>query len=173
MSNPIEPFLSQESIQRRVEELGLVLNQEYQNSIPLVIGLLKGVLPFYADLCRQFKGDLEMDFMQVSSYGNSTSSSGKINIVKNHDKSIKGRRVLLVDDIIDTGLTLFEIKEHLLRQGPEDIRLCVLLDKPSRRALPINADYVGFEIPDHFVVGYGLDYQERYRQLPYVGIYKP
>ncbi|MFZ9617645.1 MAG: hypoxanthine phosphoribosyltransferase [Holophagaceae bacterium] len=169
----VKPLMTAEVLQKRVQELGQHLSQVYEGQHPVVLGLLKGVVPFYADLVRAMSIDIEMQFMQVSSYGSGMSSSGKLNIRQDLTASLEHRPVLLVDDIMDTGLTLFEIKEYVLKRGAREVKICTLLDKPSRRQFPLHPDFIGFEIPDHFVVGYGLDYQERFRNLPYIGIYTP
>jgi len=169
----VKPLMTAEVLQKRVQELGQHLSQVYEDQHPVVLGLLKGVVPFYADLVRAMSIDIEMQFMQVSSYGSGMSSSGKLNIRQDLTASLEHRPVLLVDDIMDTGLTLFEIKEYVLKRGAREVKICTLLDKPSRRQFPLHPDFIGFEIPDHFVVGYGLDYQERFRNLPYIGIYTP
>lgn len=169
----VKPLMTAEVLQKRVQELGQHLSQVYEGQHPVVLGLLKGVVPFYADLVRAMSIDIEMQFMQVSSYGAGMSSSGKLNIRQDLTASLEHRPVLLVDDIMDTGLTLFEIKEYVLKRGAREVKICTLLDKPSRRQFPLHPDFIGFEIPDHFVVGYGLDYQERFRNLPYIGIYTP
>jgi len=169
----VKPLMTAEVLQKRVQELGQHLSQLYEGQHPGVLGLLKGVVPFYADLVRAMSIDIEMQFMQVSSYGSGMSSSGKLNIRQDLTASLEHRPVLLVDDIMDTGLTLFEIKEYVLKRGAREVKICTLLDKPSRRQFPLHPDFIGFEIPDHFVVGYGLDYQERFRNLPYIGIYTP
>jgi hypoxanthine phosphoribosyltransferase len=169
----VKPLMTAEVLQKRVQELGQHLSQVYEGQYPVVLGLLKGVVPFYADLVRAMSIDIEMQFMQVSSYGSGMSSSGKLNIRQDLTASLEHRPVLLVDDIMDTGLTLFEIKEYVLKRGAREVKICTLLDKPSRRQFPLHPDFIGFEIPDHFVVGYGLDYQERFRNLPYIGIYTP
>jgi hypoxanthine phosphoribosyltransferase len=165
--------MTAEVIQQRVRELGQQLSQVYDGQNPILLGLLKGVVPFYADLARAMTIDLEMQFLQVSSYGSGTVSSGKLTMLHEFHVPLAQRPVLLVDDIMDTGLTLFEIKEYLLKRGAQSVKICTLLDKPSRRQFPIHPDYTGFQIPDHFVVGYGLDYQERFRNLPFIGIYTP
>jgi len=173
MVTSLKPLMTAEVLHQRVQELGQQLSQAYEGQFPILLGLLKGVVPFYADLARAMTIDLEMQFMHVSSYGTGTTSSGKLNIRQDLSANIEHRSIILVDDIMDTGLTLFEIKEYLLKRGAQEVKICTLLDKPSRRQFPIHPDFIGFEIPDHFVVGYGLDYQERFRNLPYVGIYTP
>ncbi len=173
MDTPIKILMTAEVLKKRVEELGRHLSQTYEGQVPVLVGLLKGAVPFYADLARAMTIALEMQFMQVSSYGAGMKSSGQLKIQQHLTESIEDRQIILVDDIMDTGLTLFEIKEYLIKRGAKDVKICTLLDKPSRRLFPIHPDFIGFEIPDYFVVGYGLDYQERFRNLPYLGIYTP
>lgn len=163
-------LLSTEEIQRRVQELGAQISADYQGQSVLVIGILKGAFVFCADLMRTLSVPAEVDFMAVSSYGQSTESSGVIKIVKDLDAAVEGRHVLLVEDIVDSGLTLRYLREYLSRQNPASLKICVLLDKPSRRKTEVAVDYTGFTIPDEFIVGYGIDYAEQYRHLPYIGI---
>lgn len=174
MKNDIsEILISEEQIQDKVEELGQVLSDYYQDSFPLAIGVLKGAMPFMADLVKRMDIHLEMDFMDVSSYGNSTVSSGEVKIVKDLDTSVEGRDILIIEDIIDSGMTLSYLVELFRHRRAKSIKIVTLLDKPSGRKSDVKADYVGFIVPDAFVVGYGLDYAERYRNLPYVGVLKP
>lgn len=163
-------LLSTEEIQRRVQELGAQISADFQGQSVLVIGILKGAFVFCADLMRTLSVPAEVDFMAVSSYGQSTESSGVIKIVKDLDAAVEGRHVLLVEDIVDSGLTLRYLREYLSRQNPASLKICVLLDKPSRRKTEVAVDYTGFTIPDEFIVGYGIDYAEQYRHLPYIGI---
>ena len=175
MDKDIEKILlSEEQIQARVKELGRMLTQDYADKCPVVIGVLKGVAVFYADMIRQIKVPCEMDFMAISSYSG-TSSTGKVAVKKDIDVDIRGRHVLILEDIYDTGNSLSITLEHLLAKEPASLKVCTLLDKPARRkpGITFQPEYVGFTIPDAFVVGYGLDYNERYRNLPYVGILKP
>jgi hypoxanthine phosphoribosyltransferase len=169
----VDILYSQEQIKNRVKELGLQISRDYQGEELLVIGVLKGAFVFMADLIREIDLPLELDFIGVSSYGASTISSGEVRIIKDLDYSVEGKSVLLVEDIVDTGLTLNYIKEILKKRHPHSVKICCLLDKPSRRKSPIKAEYVGFSIEDHFVVGYGLDYAGRYRNYPAVCILKP
>lgn len=163
-------LLSTEQIETRVRELAEQINRDLDGQPVVVIGILRGAFVFCADLMRKLKGPTEVDFMAVSSYGNATESSGVIKIVKDLDTPVEGRHVLLVEDIVDSGLTLRYLREYLLHQNPASLRIAVLLDKPTRRKTEVAVDYVGFTIPDEFIVGYGIDYAEQYRHLPYIGI---
>jgi len=169
----VDILYSQEQISARVKELGLRISRDYRGEELLVIGVLKGAFVFMADLVREIDLPLELDFISVSSYGASTISSGEVRIIKDLDYSLEGKNVLLVEDIIDTGLTLNYIKEIFKKRNPRSVKICCLLDKPSRRKSPIRAEYAGFSIEDHFVVGYGLDYAGKYRNYPAVCILKP
>ena len=168
-----EVLISHQQIRERTEELGRQITEDYDGKDPLLICILKGGLMFLADLMREVDLPLEIDFIAVSSYGDSTESSGVVRILMDLERNIEGRHVLIVEDIIDTGRTLSYIIENLRTRGPASIKVCTLLDKPARRELEIPIDYVGFTIPDRFVIGYGLDYGEIYRNLPFVGILKP
>lgn len=168
-----EILISEEEIQQKVKELGKLLSEEYANRFPLVIGVLKGAMPFMSDLIKRVDTYLEMDFMDVSSYGNAMVSSGEVKILKDLDTSVEGRDILILEDIIDSGLTLSYLVELFKYRKAKSIKIVTLLDKPTGRKAAIKADYVGFEVPDAFVVGYGLDYQEKYRNLPYIGVLKP
>jgi hypoxanthine phosphoribosyltransferase len=168
-----EVLLSGESIEARVKELGKKLAEDYAELRPLLVCVLKGALIFVADLARAMDIPLEVDFMAVSSYGVSTKSSGVVRILKDLETSIEGRHILIVEDIIDTGLTLNYLVENLKSRKPASIKVCTLLDKPSRRRVQFKPDYCGFEIPDKFVIGYGLDYCEIYRNLSFIGVLKP
>jgi hypoxanthine phosphoribosyltransferase len=174
MNNDIkEILLSEEEIQLKIAELGRVISEDYKDKNPLVICVLKGAAPFMADLIKRVSIFMEMDFMAVSSYGVSTVSSGEVRIIKDLDASVEGRHVLIVEDIIDSGLTLSYILDLLTRRKASSVKIITLLDKPHRRKVDLKPNYCGFLIPDEFVVGYGLDYAERYRNLPYIGILKP
>ncbi|AZB41205.1 hypoxanthine phosphoribosyltransferase [Bacillus sp. FJAT-42376] len=174
MKQDIEKVLvTEEEIQEKVKELGAMLTEEYKDTFPLAIGVLKGALPFMADLLKHIDTYLEMDFMDVSSYGTSMVSSGEVKILKDLDTSVEGRDILIIEDIIDSGLTLSYLVELFRYRKAKSIKIVTLLDKPSGRKADIQADYIGFEVPDAFVVGYGLDYIERYRNLPYIGVLKP
>jgi hypoxanthine phosphoribosyltransferase len=168
-----EILISEEEIQQKVKELGKLLSEEYADRFPLVIGVLKGAMPFMSDLIKRVDTYLEMDFMDVSSYGNAMVSSGEVKILKDLDTSVEGRDILILEDIIDSGLTLSYLVELFKYRKAKSIKIVTLLDKPTGRKASIKADYVGFEVPDAFVVGYGLDYQEKYRNLPYIGVLKP
>jgi hypoxanthine phosphoribosyltransferase len=163
-------LLSAEQIARRVAELAAEIDHDYAGRDPLVIFVMKGALLFVADLLRCMRSDFRIDFMGVSSYGARTQTSGSVRIVADLKTDVRGHDVLLVEDIIDTGLTLTEIVEHLRVRDPASIEICTLLSKPSRRRVEVPARYVGFEIPDEFVVGYGLDFHERYRGLPHIAV---
>ena len=174
LRNDIEKVLiSEEELQAKIVELGNQLTIDYKDKFPLAIGVLKGAMPFMADLLKRVDAHLEMDFMDVSSYGNSTVSSGEVKIVKDLNTSVEGRDILIVEDIIDSGLTLSYLKELFIYRKANSVKIVTLLNKPSGRKVDIEADYIGFDVPDAFVVGYGLDYMEKYRNLPYVGVLKP
>ncbi len=161
-------FLAGDVIQARVAELGAAITRDLAGESAVLVGVLKGAAIFLADLARHIEADCTFDFISVSSYGRGTSSSGQIRLIKDLDEPIEGRNVILVEDILDTGLTLSFLRRMLLHHHPRSLRIAALLDKPERRLQPIEADYVGFRIPDHFVVGYGMDVDERYRNLPVV-----
>ena len=168
-----EILLDADTIDQKVRELGARVANDYAGRDLVLVSILKGALPFLADLMREIPIYCSLDFLEVSSYGAGTSSSGVVRILKDLAKPIEGRDVLVVEDILDTGHTLSYVMEHLRGQHPSSLGLCALLDKPARRVVPITVDYKGFEIPDKFVVGYGLDYAERYRNLPFIGVLKP
>ena len=165
-------LISEEEIKEKITELGATLSEEYKDKNPLVVGILKGALPFMADLLKAMPIYLEYDMMDVSSYGTAMTSSGEVKIVKDLDSSIEGRHVLVVEDIIDTGRTLKYLQDMLIRRNAASVKIVTLLDKPSGRLIDLNVDWKCFDIPDEFVVGYGLDYRENYRNLPYVGVLK-
>ncbi len=165
-------LLTQAQLAAKVAELAEQLRQDYAGKTPVLIGILTGSFVFMTDLIRALAMDLTVDFMAVSSYEDATVSSGKVRLLKDCSHDISGRHVLIVEDIIDTGHTLEHIVQILRNRKPASLRICCLLDKPSRRRTEVAIDYVGFEIPDEFVVGYGLDFAEKYRNLPYVGILK-
>lgn len=169
-------LLSEEALAARVKELAAKITDDYREKLDgkplLVIGMLKGSFIFMSDLVRHIDLHCEIDFMIASSYGNGTESSGVITI-KQDVKDVEGQHVLLVEDIVDSGYTMKCVLEMLKKRNPASLALCSLLDKPSRRQMPVAIDYCGFEIPDEFVVGYGLDYASRYRNLPYIGVLKP
>ncbi|WP_036100441.1 hypoxanthine phosphoribosyltransferase [Listeria riparia] len=174
MHNEIQKVLiSEEEIQDKIAELGKELTAEYEGRFPLVIGVLKGATPFMTDLLKRVDTHLEMDFMDVSSYGNGTVSTGEVKIIKDLNTSVEGRDVLIIEDIIDSGRTLSYLVDLLKYRKAKSVKLVTLLDKPEGRNVEIDADYVGFVVPNEFVVGYGLDFAERYRNLPYIGVLKP
>ena len=167
-------LLTEEQIQARIKELGEILTAEYADKNPIVVGVLKGVVIFYADMIRQIKVPCQLDFMWISSYSG-TNSTGTMRVKQDLSADIKGRHVLILEDIFDTGNSLNYTYNYLLTKEPASLKICTLLDKPERRkeGITLKADYTGFTIPNEFVVGYGLDYNERYRNLPYIGILKP
>lgn len=178
MSNVMEKdidhvLLSEEELKAKIRELGAQISRDYAGKEPLLVSVLRGSYIFMADLTRAIDCMCRVDFMAVSSYGSGTTSSGQVNIIKDLSDSIEGRDIIVVEDILDSGNTLFYLMNVLQARHPASIKLATLLDKPSRRVKPIKADYVGFEVPDKFVVGYGLDYDEKYRNLPYIGVLKP
>jgi hypoxanthine phosphoribosyltransferase len=174
VSDVAEVLLSEEQISAKVAELGAQISSDYEGQELTLVSVLKGSLPFMADLMRRITVPLRIDLMEVSSYGGTaTESSGLVRILKDLSAPIEGRDVLLVEDIIDTGLTLNYLMKYLKGKNPRSIKICTLLDKPARRLVEIQLDYVGFEIPDAFVVGYGLDFGEVYRNLRFVGILRP
>lgn len=174
MHNDIERvLLTEEQLHNRIAELGRQLTEEYDGKNPVFLGVLKGVIMFYADMIRAIPILSQIEFMGVSSYGSGTKSSGHVQVTKDISISLEGRHVIILEDIIDSGVTLKFMKEYLEFRNPASLKICTLLDKPARRKADITADYVGFTIPDEFVVGYGLDYDEQYRNLPYVGVLKP
>ncbi len=168
-----EILIGTEELQAKVAELGRQISEDYRGRNPLLICLLRGAVVFLSDLVRATDIPLEMDFMAISSYGDSTESSGVVRLVMDLKSNITGRNVLIVEDIVDTGHTLAYILDNLRTRRPADVRVCALLSKPSRREAPVEVDYLGFEIPDKFVVGYGLDYAENNRNLPFIGVLKP
>ncbi len=168
-----EVLLDAPTIAAKVADLGATIAADYAGKDPVLVSILKGALPFLADLIRAIPIDLSLDFLEVSSYGHGTESSGVVRILKDLARPIEGRHVLVVEDVIDTGYTLRYVIDHLRQQHPASLRLATLLHKPARRRVDIAIDYLGFEIPDLFVVGYGLDYAERYRNLPFIGVLKP
>ncbi|MOA06088.1 Hypoxanthine-guanine phosphoribosyltransferase [compost metagenome] len=174
MQNDIQSVLyDAQQIGEKVKELGAILSKDFSGRNPLVICVLKGAFIFMSDLVKEITVPLEIDFMAVSSYGQSTKSSGVVKIIKDLDVSVEGRDVLIVEDIIDSGLTLSYLIDVLERRNSKSVTIVTLFDKPARRTVDLQADYTGFTLPDEFVVGYGLDYAEKYRNLPYIGILKP
>ena len=172
MAERIEVLLSEEKINSRIRELGEQISKDYAGKNVHLICILKGGSFFMCELAKRITVPVSIDFMSVSSYGSGTTSSGTIKIKKDLDESIEGKHILVVEDIVDTGKTLSYLVELLKDRGAADVKLCALLDKPERREVDIRADYIGFQIPDEFVVGYGLDYDQRYRNFPYIGIVK-
>lgn len=170
MSENIRVLLSEEELDKRIQELGDRISLDYANSQVHLICVLKGGVFFTCELAKRITVPVSLDFMSVSSYGNDTKSSGVVKIVKDLDESIENKDVLVVEDIIDSGRTLSYLLENLKSRNPKSLKLCTLLDKPERRVTEVKVDYTGFEIPDEFVVGYGLDYAQRYRNLPYIGV---
>jgi len=168
-----EVLIDRDVLQRRIHELGEEISSDYAGRDLLLVGVLKGAVFFMADLMRNLTIPCEIDFMAISSYGASTDSSGVVRILKDLDINIEGRDVLIVEDIIDSGLTLSYLLRNLEARGPASLDICALLTKPDRREAEVPVRYIGFEIPNRFVIGYGLDYAERYRNLPYVGILDP
>lgn len=166
-------LVSEEEIQAKCKELGAQLTEEYKGKFPLAIGVLKGALPFMSDILRHMETHLEMDFMDVSSYDGGTSSTGEVKILKDLNTKVEGRDIIIVEDIIDSGLTLSYLVDLFKYRKANSIKIVTLLDKPSGRTAKIQADLIGFEVPDEFVVGYGLDYAEKYRNLSYIGVLKP
>lgn len=174
MHEDIEEILvTSEEIQAKIVELGKRITADYQGKNLLLLGTLKGAVPFIGDLARAIELPLEIDYMAVSSYGNSTESTGIVRILKDLEGPVQQKHVLIVEDIVDSGQTLHYLMDVLRQRRPLSLRVCTLLDKGRERIKPVTLDYTGFQIPDRFVVGYGLDYAQRYRNLPYVGILKP
>jgi len=166
-------LFSEEDIGKRVKELGIQITKDYAGKKPLLIGVLKGSYVFLADIARNIDLDCEIRFITASSYGVSTISSGDVKIGMDFDFEVRGRDVLIIEDILDSGVTLSALREFITQRGCASLKICTLLDKPARRKAQIVSEYIGFECPDEFVVGYGLDYAERYRNLPFVAILKP
>ena len=166
-------LLSAEDIQKRTAELGARISKDFDGREPLFVGVLKGCFVFMADLMRSVTIPCSVDFMAVSSYGNQATTTGAVKINKDLNQDIEGRDIILVEDILDSGVTLHYLADYLSVRRPASITIATLLDKPARRKAPIHATYAGFEVPDAFVVGYGLDYAEKYRNLPFIGVLKP
>ncbi|WP_105617034.1 hypoxanthine phosphoribosyltransferase [Vallitalea okinawensis] len=173
MRNDIDQVLiSETDLEKRISELGVEITKDYANKDLLVVGILKGANIFMSDLVRQIDQSIMMDFMVVSSYGTEAVSSGVVKIIKDLDFDIEGKDILIVEDIIDTGLTLSYLKEYLMNRKAASVKICSLLNKPSRRVNHVTIDYLGFEVPDEFIIGYGIDYAEHYRNLPFIGTLK-
>jgi hypoxanthine phosphoribosyltransferase len=168
-----EIILSEDEVKARIAEIGTEISRDYGGETVLLVAVLRGAALFIADLARQISTPVELDFMAVSSYGSSTKSSGVVRILKDLDEMIEGRNVLVVEDILDTGLTLKYLLKNLASRKPKTLEVVTLLNKEGKQRVPISCKYTGFVIPDEFVVGYGLDYAEKYRNLPYIGILKP
>jgi hypoxanthine phosphoribosyltransferase len=167
-----EVLFTRDDIAKRVAELGAEITRDYEGKDLIVVGILKGAGVFMSDLIREINSPIRIDFMSVSSYGNSTVSSGIVRITNDLHQDIQGCSVLIVEDIIDTGNTLHYLREYLKNRGAEDVKICALLDKPSRRQVEVPVEYVGFEVEDRFIIGYGIDYAEKYRNLPFIGTLK-
>lgn len=165
-------LISEEELKKRVVEMGREIARDYEGKNLTIVGILKGAVIFFADLARAIDLPIQMDFMSVSSYGSGQISSGVVQIIKDLDADVTGRHILLVEDIIDTGITLAYLKEYLSNRGASSVKICTLLDKPSRREKAVHVDYIGFKMPNEFLVGYGMDYAEDYRNLPYIGVLK-
>ena len=173
MNNDIkEVLISQEQIKDAVEKIAHQIEKDYEGKEVLFVGLLKGSVAFMADLLKAYTKTCTIDFMAVSSYGSGTESSGRVNIIKDLSQPTDGKDIVIVEDIIDSGNTLSFIKAYFSAKNANSVKICTLLNKPSRRVVDIDVDYIGYDIPDEFVVGYGLDYNEHYRNLPYIGILK-
>ena len=168
-----EIIVQADDLQHRIRELGAEITRDYADKDLLLIGVLKGAVFFLSDLMRQIEIPCEVDFMAVASYGSATESSGVVRILKDLDTPIEGRNILIVEDIVDSGLTIQYLLRTLEARGPASLEVCALLTKPARREIDVNVRYTGFEIPNEFVIGYGLDYAERYRNLPYVAVLDP
>jgi hypoxanthine phosphoribosyltransferase len=174
LTNDIEQILiDEQTLQAKVAELGAIVNHEYAGQEVMLVGVLKGAIMFMVDLVRHLNLSVTIDFMAISSYGATTESSGVVRILKDLDLSIEGKHVLIVEDIVDSGLTLSYLADYLRKRNPTSLRICALLNKPDRRTSDLKIDYLGFDIPDKFVVGYGLDFGELYRNLPFIGVLKP
>src|SRR5215467_2116449 len=168
-----EVLISEAVLQTRIVELGRIISGQYRGTDLILLGILRGAVMFMADLARQLAMPLELDFMAISSYGNTTESTGVVRILKDLDEPIERKHVLIVEDILDTGLTLGYLMENLKRRNPASLAICALLDKQRARDRIVEPRYTGFHIPDRFVVGYGLDYAQKYRNLPYIGVLRP
>src|SRR5699024_5663112 len=167
-----EVLVSSEEIHKRVKKLSQEITEDYKGKYLMLVGILKGAVIFMSELVQNINLPITMDFMAVSSYGNSSQSSGVVRIIKDLDCYIEGKDILIVEDIIDTGLTLDYLTDNLKKRGPKSVKICTLLDKPERREVKVPVDYVGFQVPDEFIVGYGIDYAEKYRNLPYISALK-
>lgn len=168
-----EILIGEEALQKRVKEIAKQIEIDHEDKDPILIGILKGAIPFMADLLKNIHVPVRIDFMAVSSYGNSTESTGNVKILKDLDKPIRSQNIIIVEDIIDTGFTIDYLLKTLRVRKPKSIKVCALLSKPERRIIKVPIDYKGFDIPNKFVIGYGLDYAEHYRNLPYIAVLKP
>jgi hypoxanthine phosphoribosyltransferase len=166
-------LIDEQTLQAKISELADRINEDYAGKDLMLVGVLKGAVMFMVDFIRHLKMPVTLDFMAISSYGASTESSGVVRILKDLDMSIEGRNILIVEDIVDSGLTLSYLADYLRKRNPASLKICALLNKPDRRSSDVQIDYQGFDIPDKFVVGYGLDYAELYRNLPFIGVLKP
>jgi hypoxanthine phosphoribosyltransferase len=167
-----EILITEDEIKARIKELGILISEDYKEKFPLLICILRGAFLFLADLIIKTSIPLSIDFMAISTYAGKTESSGEVKILKDLDTSIEGRHVLIIEDIVDTGLTMDSVTRLLKTRKPKSLKICTLLEKVERRRIKVNIDYFGFKIPNKFVVGYGLDYEEKYRNLPYIGVLK-
>ncbi len=173
MLHDVETILLDENVlAKRIQELGEEISKGYAGEEIMLVGILKGASVFLSDLIRQISLPTYIDYMVVSSYGNSAETSGVVRIIKDLEDNIEGKNIIIVEDIIDTGLTLSYLSQNLLSRNPKSLKICTLLDKPARREREINIDYKGFEVPDEFIIGYGIDYAGKYRNLPFIGILK-
>ena len=170
MAEKIRVMIPEDKVDARIKEIGEAISKQYEGEAVHLICVLRGGSFFMCELAKRISVPVTLDFMSVSSYGMDTKSSGVVKIVKDLDDSIKGKNVIVVEDVVDSGRTLSYLLDMLKDRGPKSLRLCTLLDKPERRVVPVHVDYTGFEIPDEFVVGYGLDYAQKYRNLPYIGV---
>lgn len=170
MAETIRVMISEEDVDKRIEELGRQISEDYVGKSVHLICILKGSVFFMCELAKRITVPVSMDFMSVGSYGDGTTSSGIVRISKDLDEALEGKDVIIIEDIIDSGRTLYYLMDVLDQRKPSSMRLCTLLDKPDRRVKDVKVDYVGFSIPDEFVVGYGLDYAQKYRNLPYIGV---
>ena len=168
-----KPLVTQEAMRTRIKELGKEITLDYRDKDLVLVGILKGAFAFYADLVRAIRLPLTVDFMIVKSQNNQGKASGKVKVMTDLTEEIKGRDVLLVEDIVDSGLTIQYLTKLLAKRKPKSFRICALLSKPARRQIDVNVEYIGFEIPDHYVVGYGLDHHQQYRNLPYLAVLDP
>ncbi len=173
MTDRIRQMFSEDEIERKIAELGAEITKDYEGMELTMICILKGAAPFACELAKRIDLPVEMEYMRCSSYGNETESSGVVKIDLDLDRPIRGKNVLVVEDIIDTGRTMSYLLSVLRERGPQSVKLCALLDKPDRRVTDVDIDYTGFIIPDEFIVGYGLDYAQKYRNLPYIGVVEP